>query len=775
MNRLPFIPLRDIVVFPGITTIVNVGRTASFNSLRKAVEEKTKILFATQRISSEESPDLTKGIHTVGVIARIVETKMLKNNYMSVLFEAENRVIIDNIILEDGYSSAAYSIINVESPDTPDVKMEILVKKVLDYLATYVGAGQTKIPQEIISHITRLKNPSIFDLLGFHLPISIDEKQKILNTFDLEARGNLVLDILIHETEVIAIELKLDNRIKDKINASQKNYFIKEKINALKEELGEGAEDDLGELQAKIKTANLPKYANDKINSEMSKLSKMPSYSAEANVARNYIETILDLPWNNLTEDLLDIKKASEVLERDHYGLVDVKERILDYLAVKQFNPDIKGGILCLVGPPGVGKTSLGKSIAEAMGRKFVRVSLGGVRDEAEIRGHRRTYVGAMTGKIIKAIKEAGTKNPVILFDEIDKLSNDFRGDPSSAMLEVLDPEQNFHFEDHYLDMPFDLSKVFFIATANDLRPISPPLRDRMETITLTSYTEIEKLNIAKKYLIEKAKKEHGLDKYEILVDDDTTLKIINEYTREAGVRNLQREINTLFRKITREILEKKKKKLEINSENLENYLGIQKFKPEKMREQIYKLGVVNGLAWTSVGGTVLEVQSVAVDGNGKGSLTLTGTLGDVMKESATVAFTYIKSHTKDLKIKDLEFLEKKNLHLHFPEGATPKDGPSAGIAITTALLSVVSNRKIRQDVAMTGEITITGEVLPIGGVKEKVIGGHRVGIREIILPEGNKSDATEIPQEISKDMKLHFVSTYKEVEAIAFKGAKTK
>ncbi|MGL6170186.1 MAG: endopeptidase La, partial [Fusobacteriaceae bacterium] len=529
----------------------------------------------------------------------------------------------------------------------------------------------------------------------------------------------------------------------------------------------ESGEDDIKELETAIKKAKLPKEVLKKVQNELKKLSKMQMFSAESSVSRTFIETVISLPWNKESKDILDIKSSEEVLDRDHYGLKDIKDKILDYLAVKQLNPNMKGGILCLAGPPGVGKTSLVKSIAESMGRSFVRVSLGGVKDESEIRGHRRTYVGSMPGRIIKALKEAGTTNPVILLDEIDKMSSDFKGDPASAMLEVLDPEQNYHFEDHYLDMPFDLSKVFFVATANDLRGVSGPLRDRMDIVTVSSYTEFEKMNIAKRYLIPQTVKENGVSNYPLEFSDKAVLKIIDEYTREAGVRNLKREINTIFRKIAREIIEKDRKKINITVANIEKYLGRSKFRPDKMREKITKVGVVNGLAWTSVGGTTLEVQGVQLAG--KGLLTLTGTLGNVMKESATVAYTFIKSHTEDLKIENTDFFEKKDIHLHFPDGATPKDGPSAGIAIATTLLSVITNRKIRQDMAMTGEITITGEVLAIGGVKEKVIGAHRVGIREVILPQDNIGDVEDVPAEIIKDMTIYYAAKYSDVEKLIF------
>ncbi len=493
----------------------------------------------------------------------------------------------------------------------------------------------------------------------------------------------------------------------------------------------------------------------------------MPQFSSEASVIRSYVETVLELPWNKKSKESLDIAKAQDILDEDHYGLEKIKERILEFLAVKKLNKNLKGSIICFVGPPGVGKTSLAHSIARAMHRNFVRISLGGVRDEAEIRGHRRTYIGSMPGRVIKAVKEAGTNNPLILLDEIDKMATDFRGDPASAMLEVLDPNQNKHFEDHYVDAPFDLSDVFFIATANDLGSIPMPLRDRMEIITLSSYTEFEKKHIAKKYLLSQAKEENGLDKHTIKISDEALMKIINEYTREAGVRNLRREINRLHRRIAKEVIDKDKKSVSITLNNVEKYLDKPRFRPDKQRDKEAKVGIVNGLAWTSVGGTTLEVQGIRMEGKGK--LTLTGKLGEVMKESASVAYSYVRSSRELFKLED-KFNEKYDIHLHFPEGAVPKDGPSAGITITTALISALAQKPARQDIAMTGEITITGDVLPVGGIKEKVIGAHRVGIREVILPFDNENDAGELPKEVTKDMKIYFVKRYEEVEKIVFK-----
>ncbi|MBN2837506.1 MAG: endopeptidase La, partial [Fusobacteriaceae bacterium] len=569
--------------------------------------------------------------------------------------------------------------------------------------------------------------------------------------------------------EIVGIEKEIDTKVKEKMNNLQKNYYLREKINTIKEEIGENSieNDDVFELKEKIKEAKIGAELRKKLNKEVDRLAKMPQFSSEAGVIRSYVEAVLELPWSKKSKESLDVKKAKEILDEDHYGLDIIKERILEFLAVKTLNKEVKGSIICFVGPPGVGKTSLAASIARAMNRKFARISLGGVRDEAEIRGHRRTYIGSMPGRVIKAIKEAGTNNPLILLDELDKMSTDFRGDPASAMLEVLDPAQNKNFEDHYIDTAFDLSDVFFIATANDLGSIPGPLRDRMEIISLNSYTEFEKKHIAKKYLLPEALKETGLSKYKIKVSDEALMRIINEYTREAGVRNLRREIVRLHRRIAKEILENKKDALNITCSNLEKYLDKPKFRPDKQKEKAPKVGIVNGLAWTAVGGTTLEVQAIKMEGKGK--LTLTGKLGEVMKESASVAYSYVRSGREQFNLED-NFNEKYDIHLHFPEGAVPKDGPSAGITITTALISAISHREVRQDIAMTGEITITGEVLPIGGVKEKVIGAHRVGIREVILPYDNGVDADEIPKEIKKDITIHLVKTYEDVEKLVFK-----
>lgn len=767
-NKLPFLPTRDLVIFPGVVTPVYVGRDKSIKTLERVMDnEDSKMLFGMQKDSLVENPELPKDVYDIGVIVNILQTVKMPNNTIKLLVEAENRVTIINPREVDGEYEAEYHIIECVNQDNKETVA--VYRKVLEYFERYSKLGGKILPELLISLKSTTDINNALDIIANNLYIDNKDKQKILETFDSKERGYLILDILSKEIEINEIEKKVEDKVRNKMNEAQKAYYIREKINAMKDEIQDYTpEDDNSDLKEKIEKAKLPAEVKKKVDEELRKMSKMPSFSAEASVSRNYIDVLLDLPWKKMTKDDLDIEKASKILERDHYGLKEVKDRILDYLAVKKLNPKMRGTIICLVGPPGVGKTSIARSIAEAMGRKFVRVSLGGVRDEAEIRGHRRTYIGSMPGRIMKAMKLAGTKNPFILLDELDKMASDFKGDPASAMLEVLDPEQNIHFEDHYVDVPFDLSEVFFLGTANDLRNIPEPLIDRMEIIHLSSYTEYEKLHIAKKYLIKQIQDENGLKDIKVNISDKVILKIINEYTREAGVRNLKREINNLFRKIARKVVKENVEKLTISTANLEKYLGKAKFRPEKLKERTYKVGIVNGLAWTAVGGVTLEVQGVMIPG--KGQLSLTGTLGDVMKESGEVAFTYVKSNFKKYKIDEKDFLANKNIHLHFPEGATPKDGPSAGITITTAILSVLTGREVRQDIAMTGEITITGEVLPIGGVKEKVIGAYRAGIREVILPDDNRVDSEEIPAEVKKDMTLHYVKTYDDVEKLVFK-----
>ena len=766
MSKAPFLPIRDLVIFPNVVTPIYVGRANSIATLEKAIANKTKLVLGLQKDASEENPTFDGDIYEVGVIANIVQIIRMPNNNIKVLVEAESRVKIKDIETEDKEYFATYTVIKETLKDSKET--EAIYRKVFTRFEKYISMIG-KFSSELILNLKKIEDYSNgLDIMASNLNISAEKKQEILEISNVKDRGYKILDDIVAEMEIASLEKTIDEKVKTKMNEAQRAYYLKEKISVMKEELGDfSQDDDVIEIVDRVKDADIPKEVREKLEAEIKKLTKMQPFSAESSVIRNYIEAVLDLPWNKETKDVLDLKKASEILERDHYGLKDAKEKVLDYLAVKTLNPSMNGAILCLSGPPGIGKTSLVKSIAESMGRKFVRVSLGGVRDEAEIRGHRRTYVGSMPGKIMKAMKEAGTKNPVILLDEIDKMSNDYKGDPASAMLEVLDPEQNKSFEDHYIDMPFDLSKVFFVATANDLRTVSAPLRDRMDILQLSSYTEFEKLHIAQNFLLKQAQKENGLADVEIKIPDKVMFKLIDEYTREAGVRNLKREIINICRKIAREVVEKDIKKFNLKASDLEKYLGKAKFRPEKSRKAVGKVGVVNGLAWTAVGGVTLDVQGV--DTAGKGDVTLTGTLGNVMKESASVAMTYVKANLKKYPPKDKDFFKDRTIHLHFPEGATPKDGPSAGITITTAIVSVLTNKKVRQDIAMTGEITITGDVLAIGGVREKVIGAHRAGIKEVILPEDNRVDTDEIPDELKSTMKIHFAKTYDDVSKLVF------
>ena len=767
MIKKPFIATRELVVFPGIVTPIFVGRESSLASLEESLSKyDNKLVLSTQKDVNVEEPNFPEDVYEVGVLVHVIQTVKMPNGTVKVLVEAKHRVLIREITEVNGVFYTDYE--EIFPKPIEESKAEALKRKVIDEFENYAKITQKILP-DVIYNLKEIKNiDRVFDMICTNLMIETKVKQQLLEILDVEERAYRILGILEKEIEIFGIEKEIETKVREQMTEVQKNYYLREKIKAMKEEIGEEVDSDeeIEELDRKITESNIPQELRNKLNKELSRMRKMPDFSAESSVIRSYIEAVLDLPWNKSSDDTIDIKKAQVILDEDHYGLEEVKERILEFLAVKKLNNTLKGSIICLVGPPGVGKTSLAQSIARAMNRKFTRISLGGVRDEAEIRGHRRTYIGSMPGRIVNSLKQVEVNNPVMLFDEIDKMASDFRGDPASAMLEVLDPAQNHTFEDHYIDYPFDLSNVFFICTANDLGGIPGPLRDRMEIIYIESYTEFEKLNIAKKYLIPQTKEETGLKDYKIDFSDAALFKIINEYTREAGVRNLKREISKVFRKMAKEVLESNPKKLSVTELKIKSYLGNAKFRPDKMKEKEGKVGVVNGLAWTAVGGTTLEVQAVKMEG--KGNLLLTGKLGNVMQESAKVAHSYVRHIKDELKIKD-NFQETTDIHLHFPEGAVPKDGPSAGITITTAIISVLTNREVRQDIAMTGEITITGEVLAVGGIKEKVIGAHRVGIREVILPFDNKIDTEELPKEIKSEMKFYFAKTYDDVIKLAF------
>ena len=773
MQKKPFIATRELVVFPGVVTPIFIGRPSSLASIEESLAKfDNKLVLSSQKDGEIEEPKLPEDVYETGVLVHVLQSVRMPNGNVKVLVEAKHRVLITDVTNIDGINYADYT--EVFSKPIDESKSEALKRKVIDEFANYAKITQKVLP-DIIYNIKDIKNTDkAFDLICTNLMIPTVAKQELLEILDVEERAYKILSIIEREIEIFTLEKEIENRVKEQMAEVQKNYYLREKIKAIKEEIGEEADSDeeIAELEQKIEDSKIPEELKGKLVKEIARLKRMPDFSSEASVIRSYVETVLELPWDKSTKDEIDIKKAQEILDEDHYGLEEVKERILEFLAVKKLNNTLKGSIICLVGPPGVGKTSLAHSIARSMNRKFTRISLGGVRDEAEIRGHRRTYVGAMPGRIVNSLKQVGVNNPVMLFDEIDKMASDFRGDPASAMLEVLDPAQNSTFEDHYIDHTFDLSKVFFVCTANDIGGIPGPLRDRMEIIFIESYTEFEKLNIAKKYLIPQTKEENGLNDYKIPFSDASILKVINEYTREAGVRSLRREISKIFRKMAKEILLEKTSKLSVTETKIKKYLGNAKYRADKIKKDEGKIGVVNGLAWTAVGGTTLEVQAVKMEG--KGLLELTGKLGDVMQESARVAYSYVRHIKNELGIEE-KFNEKTDVHLHFPEGAVPKDGPSAGITITTAIISVLANKEVRQDVAMTGEITITGEVLAVGGIKEKVIGAHRVGIREVVLPFDNKVDTEELPKEIASEMKFHFAKTYEDVKKIVFVDTKAK
>ena len=773
MQKKPFIATRELVVFPGVVTPIFIGRPSSLASIEESLAKfDNKLVLSSQKDGEIEEPKLPEDVYETGVLVHVLQSVRMPNGNVKVLVEAKHRVLITDVTNIDGINYADYT--EVFSKPIDESKSEALKRKVIDEFANYAKITQKVLP-DIIYNLKDIKNTDkAFDLICTNLMIPTVAKQELLEILDVEERAYKILSIIEREIEIFTLEKEIENRVKEQMAEVQKNYYLREKIKAIKEEIGEEADSDeeIAELEQKIEDSKIPEDLKGKLVKEIARLKRMPDFSSEASVIRSYVETVLELPWDKSTKDEIDIKKAQEILDEDHYGLEEVKERILEFLAVKKLNNTLKGSIICLVGPPGVGKTSLAHSIARSMNRKFTRISLGGVRDEAEIRGHRRTYVGAMPGRIVNSLKQVGVNNPVMLFDEIDKMASDFRGDPASAMLEVLDPAQNSTFEDHYIDHTFDLSKVFFVCTANDIGGIPGPLRDRMEIIFIESYTEFEKLNIAKKYLIPQTKEENGLNDYKIPFSDASILKVINEYTREAGVRSLRREISKIFRKMAKEILLEKTSKLSVTETKIKKYLGNAKYRADKIKKDEGKIGVVNGLAWTAVGGTTLEVQAVKMEG--KGLLQLTGKLGDVMQESARVAYSYVRHIKNELGIEE-KFNEKTDVHLHFPEGAVPKDGPSAGITITTAIISVLANKEVRQDVAMTGEITITGEVLAVGGIKEKVIGAHRVGIREVVLPFDNKVDTEELPKEIASEMKFHFAKTYEDVKKIVFVDTKAK
>lgn len=757
---VPILPLRNSVFFPGGVLPLAVGRQKTIALIKDAVRDEQLIGVITQRRAEEEDPT-AESLYPIGTVARIVKLlKMGEDNY-SLVVQGLARFKLDELIQQEPYLRAKISPVS-EEQSTGNVELEALGIN-LKKLAREVIELTPELPAAAIDLIESISHPGhLADLIAANVDVTIEEKQSILETVDLNARMQLVLELLNRKREILKLSSKIDSAVKGEMSKTQREYYLRQQLKAIKEELGELGDDEeeLDELQARLKEAGLPPEVEKVAQKEMNRLKTIPAASSEYTVARTYLEWIADLPWTKTTEDNLDIPNARDVLEADHFGLEKVKKRILEYLAVRKLKNDMKGPILCLVGPPGVGKTSLGQSVARAVGRRFVRLSFGGVRDEAEIRGHRRTYVGALPGRIIQSMKKAGTSNPLMMLDEIDKLGADFRGDPSAALLEVLDPEQNNTFSDHYLDLPYDLSKVLFIATANQLDPVPPPLRDRMEIIELPGYTFDEKVEIAKRHLIPKQIREHGISAEQFELTDEGLSKVIIGFTREAGVRTLERRIADLCRAVAVEVASGKTDKHVLGDKEVSDILGSERFWNE-VAERTEVSGVATGLAWTPAGGDILFIEATQMPG--KGMLTLTGQLGDVMKESCQAALSYVRANGKALGISG-NFLEKTDLHVHFPAGAVPKDGPSAGVTILTALVSLLTGIRARGDTAMSGEVTLRGQVLPVGGIKEKVLAAHRAGIKRLVLPERNRKDILEVPEQARNEIEFHFVTQMDDV-----------
>ncbi|MBW2482585.1 MAG: endopeptidase La [Deltaproteobacteria bacterium] len=748
---LPLLPLRDIVVFPHMVAPLFVGREKSVNALSDAMNKDKYVFLATQTKAGIDNPG-EEDISQVGTIGKVLQLLRLPDGTVKALVEGQTRARIVRFI--DNMDFFQVELEKIPSHGLPLAEAEALIRSVQEGFEEYAKLNKS-ISKELLNNVASISDPSqMADTVAAHFSFKIEDKQRLLDTVDLSERMSLLLSLIKMEIEVFRMDQRIKSRVKEQMEKTQKNYYLNEQMRAIKKEMG--AEDDGGdeikELEDKIKSKKMSKEATEKVQQELKKLKLMTPMSAEATVVRNYIDWIISLPWFEVTEVGDDIDEAEKILDEDHYGLEKPKERILEYLAVQALVKKIRGPILCFVGPPGVGKTSLAKSIARATGREYVRLSLGGVRDEAEIRGHRRTYIGALPGKIIQSLKKAGVNNPVFCLDEVDKMSMDFRGDPSAALLEVLDPEQNFSFNDHYLDLDYDLSDILFITTANTLPDIPLPLQDRMEIIRLPGYTEYEKYNIAKGFLVPKQIKNNGLGDKNVVFSKNAILTIIRRYTREAGVRNLEREISSVCRKLAREVLkEKDKSEYKVSEKSIPKYLGPFRFRQEQVEEKD-QIGMVTGLAWTQVGGELLFIETLMMPGKGK--LTVTGKLGDVMQESAQAALSYVRSRAESLMIEH-GFYKKYDIHIHIPEGAIPKDGPSAGISMCTSLVSALTKRKVHRDIAMTGEITLRGRVLPIGGLKEKIIAAHRGGIKKILIPKENEKDLKDVPKTISKRLEI--------------------
>ena len=737
--ELPVIPLRGMMIFPGTVLHFDVGRTKSIAALEQSMMANQKLFLVSQKDAEKEDPS-GKDLMTVGTIVDVRQVMNLPGENVRVLVEGDTRAVLEEILSEENYILAKVRVSKDRAARSMEAKA--LVRTTQDLFATFATASQ-RVSQETVDGVRSVEKPGeLADLLAANVLMKVEGKQKILEELDPVKRLEKVCAFLMRETDLVDAEQQIQSRIRKQVDKSQKDYYLREQMRAIQNELGEGDDEDSSEYQKRLAETPMNEEAKAKCEKEIERLNRMAPGSPEYVISETYIEWLLDLPWGKETEDNLDLTRARDILNRDHYGLDKVKERIVEYLAVLQMKKSMKGPILCFVGPPGVGKTSIVKAIADAVDRKFVRMSLGGVRDEAEIRGHRKTYIGSMPGRIINGMKQAGTMNPVFLFDEIDKMSSDFRGDPASAMLEVLDAEQNFAFRDHYLEVPFDLSKVMFITTANSMDTIPEPLLDRMELIEVPSYTEEEKLQILKRHLLPKQIKEHGMEADALQISEQVMKKMIEEYTREAGVRTLERTAAKVCRKSAVYMLENHVRQVEVDEERLHSFLGAARFTREQLEKEP-RIGVVNGLAWTSVGGEMLEVECMPMPG--KGNLKLTGQLGDVMKESAEAAFSWVRANSTSLGLEP-EFYQSIDLHIHVPEGAVPKDGPSAGVTMVTALVSALTKRKVRQDVAMTGEVTLRGRVLPIGGLKEKTLAAYRAGITTLLIPKENHKDLEEIP-----------------------------
>ena len=766
-NNFPLLPLRDVIIFPHMVVPLFVGREKSISALEKAAKNGNELFLVTQKDASVLNPE-REDVYDIGTVVSIIQMLRLPDNTVKVLIEGKYRAKINSFRCEnDGYYSDVVKCADVVESE---VEVEASMRSVKNIFEQYVKLNK-RIPPELLMSISSITDPSrLADIIVAHLTMKIPEKQDILNAVNVDTRLQLLLEKMQGEIEIINVEKRIRSRVKTQMEKSQKEYYLNEQMNAIQKELGNKGDEksDFAELEEKLKAKKMPDDAREKANKELRKLKSMSPMSAEAAVVRNYLDWMVSLPWDEYTSDDNSVAKAREILDNDHYGLNDVKERIVEYLSVRSLvKEDTRGTLLCLAGPPGVGKTSIAKSLAESLGRKFVRISLGGVRDEAEIRGHRRTYVGAMPGKIISALKKAGSSNPVILLDEIDKMSSDFKGDPGAAMLEVLDPGQNKTFGDHYIETEYDLSKVMFIMTANDLGAIPGPLRDRMEIIHIAGYTPEEKMQIAKKYLLPKSTESHGLKNYPVTMSDKMFSTVVRGYTKEAGVRELERLMNTISRKIATEVVTediKEGRKFTITDKLLDKYLGPVKYDRTGIEENP-QVGLVNGLAWTSVGGELLNIEVVTVPGNGK--IQVTGNLKDVMRESASAALSYVRSISSRLGV-DHEWYSKNDIHIHVPDGATPKDGPSAGITMATALTSAIANIPVRQDVAMTGEISLRGRVLPIGGLKEKILAAKQAGIVTVIIPEKNRKDIAKIPDEIKDGITILPVTEAEEVLRVA-------